>query len=162
MARKLAKCICSTFEFGTFDPDTQVDETYTTGCEASTYGLFAQGHDAKLAGFLTRAELAGEEIHRQGVTFAGATDAASRISDKLRDKVAYQLASAALRLAKKAKGAAKKAKTEALVTVEAPKPIKIKVGRWIYEGKVMADGTASYRTNAGVTKTAPAGKFTLV
>ena len=112
-AKKLVDCACSAFEFGDADPETEIDNTYTTGCNAKTHSIFAQGHDAKLVGFLVRAELNGDEIsYTSGglrISPAGAVLAAGKISDALAAKAQAQLDAAHARLAKKA--AAKAAAT---------------------------------------------------
>lgn len=177
-ARKMVRCSCVNFEFGTYGEDGSAEsfESYTTGCTQSTWKTFAMGHDAKLAGFLVRAELAGEEISiTQGgvkVTFSGAVDAAQRISDAFAAKVQVQLAAGIARLAKKEAAATRKASKASKGAAEAPAPAPIvitptvalvtaKVGRWSYEGTVdRATGTLTYRDRNGNLQTT--AKFQIV
>jgi hypothetical protein len=94
----LHPCECSNWDF---DLDVDRDDDYNTGCKATTIRVFAQGHDAKLVGFMVRAELAGHEISRRSggmlVTYGGAVDAASKISEALAAKAEAQLAAARAR-----------------------------------------------------------------
>lgn len=175
---KLTRCICSSFAFGTYGPDGSAEsfEDYTTDCRQSTSRVFAQGHDAKLVGFMVRAELAGEEISRtEGgvrVTFAGAVAAAGRISEALAFKAQAQLDAARARLAKKelaeARKAARKSAKKA-VEVETPAPIpthrdaRIKVGRWAYDAAIeLATGQATYSKKLGGTVTVEQGAYSEV
>ncbi|MBQ1017749.1 hypothetical protein KBX71_07680 [Micromonospora sp. D93] len=158
-AGKLGPCQCSRFEVGTttdgpdgIEPDITIE---TTGCDRETPRLFAQGHDAKLVGFLVRAELEGKEVRygrAEGVVISSdAVSALGTISDALAAKGAAMLAS------RRAKAATKKTKK----VEPQPRTAVIKVGRHIMAGASIApDGTASYTTKAGEAKTAPAGKFT--
>lgn len=165
--RKLTRCFCQAFEFGTFDPNTEQDDTYTTECTQSTHNTFAQGHDAKLVGFLVRAELGGDEISLTDggvrIGLSGAVGAARKVSDALAAKTQAQLDAAKARLAKKASAAAakqaKRSGTKA-AKAEAPAPVKptsrearIKVGRWTYDAVIDAMGQATYSTKLGGTKT---------
>lgn len=169
MARTaLAPCTCSSFEFGSFDPDAEQDDTFTTGCRQSTHRKFAMGHDAKLVGFLVRAEMAGLEIARTegGVrrTFLGAVHAAQAVSDKLAVKAQQQLEAAHRRAIKKASAASKKASK----ADTAPAPVAptsrltiIKVGRWVYTAKIdLATGEATYCDKQGTARKVAQGKYT--
>lgn len=188
--RSLGPCACRSFEFGQFEPE--VDTDYGTDCTESTKRTFAQGHDAKLVGFLVRAELAGDEIrvNRDGVihSFQGAVHAAASISEALADKAEKMLAS---RVAKAAAKANKRLPRKAapvevpaeIVPDEAPVEVEavieqaeqntafntqreatIKVGRWTYDAVIdFVTGDATYRGKLrGEAKTAPAGTFTEV
>lgn len=178
-ANTTTQCHCSTWEFGTYDPDTEVDETYDTGCTQTTSKVFAMGHDAKLVGFLVRAELAGEEISWTGGgmrhSFAGAVLAASKISEKLALKAQIQLDAARVRLAKKELAEARKAsKTSAMrdlaekagvVAPVAPRPARreatVKIGRWVYLATIdPTTGEATYTNAKGVPVTVPKDKYT--
>lgn len=176
------QCLCQTFEFGTFEPE--LDNDYGTGCAQTTTKVFAQGHDAKLVGYLVRAELGGEEIRRNthGVihSFHGAVHAASSVSEALAAKAQAQLDAARARLAKKAAAEAKKAARKSnkvaatfgisRTPVEAPAPVKllplearIKVGRWEYNAQVDRDTReATYKSKLGAVKTAAEGTYTLL
>lgn len=173
MAKVLRPCYCGKFEFGqTIEVDGQPDfDGYTTECKAHTYNIFAQGHDAKLVGFMVRAELAGEEITltEGGVTttFGGAVGAAARISDRLALKAQAMLDAAKARVAKKAareagrvaKQSAKAAKVEEPRTREAA----VKVGRWVYDAQIdLVTGTATFTSKKGEVKQAVFGEYTEV
>lgn len=170
-ARKLRNCLCQAFEFGEFDGENENAVIYDTNCSRTTHNMFAQGHDAKLVGFLVRAELAGEEIRvvDGGVAtyLPGAVDAAARVSDALALKAQAQLDAAKARLAKKAaREAAKTAKaSKKAATPTAPKPTTreafIKVGRWTHRATIdLATGTATWTSKTlGATKTAEAGQY---
>jgi hypothetical protein len=153
-AAKLTQCLCSSFDFGTFGEDGSAESysDYNTGCTQTTTRVFAQGHDAKLVGFLVRAELAGEEISTSGggmrMTYDGAVKAARTVSEALAAKAQAQLDAAKARLAKKAEVAARKAASrsakKAVKVTETPKDrtATVKVGRWTYEAKI--DGATGY------------------
>jgi hypothetical protein len=160
---KNVQCTCQTFFFGTWGPDGSAEsfEDYGTECTQTTGRVFAQGHDAKLVGFLVRAELAGEEIATVSGgmrrTFQDAVDAAASISQALAAKTEAQLIAAQKRAAKKANKPAKKAKAAA------PQPTtraaKIKVGRWTYDATINEAGHATYTTKSGQV-TATSDKYT--
>lgn len=176
MAAKMKPCNCRSWDFGNYGPDGSAEsfESYGTDCRQSTTRVFAQGHDAKLVGFMVRAELGGEEIALVDggirTTFPGAVAAAASISDALAVKAQAQLDAAKARLTKKAatearKAARKSAKAaEAVVEVVpvADRQAEIKVGRWTYWATIQADGNASYKTKLGANKTAVAGTYTEV
>jgi hypothetical protein len=168
-ARKMVRCFCVNFEFGNYGQDGEAEsfESYTTKCAQSTYKVFAMGHDAKLAGYLVRAELAGEEISvtQNGVKhiFSGAVDAARIVSDAFVAKVSAQLAAGIARAVKKQTAATRKAAkvTAPVPVVEAPKVVNAKVGRWVYSGTIDGEtGSFTYRDRNGVLQATP--KFTLV
>jgi hypothetical protein len=169
------RCYCQNFEFGTYDPETEQDDTYTTGCTQSTARVFAQGHDAKLVGFLVRAELAGEEISLveggMRTSFAGAVRAAGRVSDALALKAQAQLDAARARIAKAAareatktaRKSAKAAEPMAEVIELAPIEARIKVGRWEYNAQIdRQTRVATYQGKLSGTKTAEEGKYTIL
>lgn len=170
-ATKTVQCLCQSFEFGEFDGENELAVSYDTDCAQTTTRTFAQGHDAKLVGFLVRADMAGEEIRMTtggiSIHFMGAVDAAAKVSGALAVKAEAQLAAAAARVAKKANKPAKKAaKTTPAPVVElAPttRHATIKVGRWTYRAAIMlATGEAHYSSKLGADKVAPAGTFTEV
>ncbi len=150
-------CVCAAFEFGTFEPNS--DSDYGTECRRTTTNIFAQGHDAKLVGFLVRAELAGDEIrvNNNGVvhSFHGAVHAAGTISEALAAKAQYQLDAARARLAKKELREANKAarkSAKAVKVAETPKDrdARIKVGRWTYDAVIDGKtGWATYTKKSG-------------
>jgi hypothetical protein len=174
--RKMVPCFCRTWEFGEFDGNNEQAESYDTGCNETTTRTFAMGHDAKLAGYLVRAELAGEEIRNTvgGVAthYGSATGAALSVSQAFAAKVRAQLDAAKARLAKKAaketaKAARKSAKeaeraTEAVVEL-APIEAMIKVGRWTYPAQIDRNTReATYQGKLGGTKTVAEGKYTVL
>jgi len=168
----LHPCACSTFEFGEFDGNNEAAESYDTGCTRQTNRIFAQGHDAKLVGFMVRAELAGEEIRMidggVAITFIGAVAAAGRISDALAIKAQAQLDAARARVAKAAareasKAARKSAKKAEAANQPTTREAAIKVGRWIYDATIeLATGTATFTSKKGEVKTAVHGEYTEV
>jgi hypothetical protein len=143
---KTVACACRSFEFGDYDPDTEDDNTYTTGCSQTTTRVFAQGHDAKLVGFLVRAQLNGDEIAQidggMRTTYMDAVHAARTFSEELAIKAQAQLDAAKARLAKTAaREAAKTARASAKkAAAVAPEPATrtatIKRGRWTYEATI--------------------------
>ncbi len=173
---KTTACACRSFEFGSYDPDTEQDDTYTTECNQTTTRVFAQGHDAKLVGFLVRAELAGEEISLidGGMrTSFGAVTAARAISEALAAKAQAQLDAAKARLAKTAAREAAKAarksakaaapKAEAKPAEPTSRLANIKVGRWTYTARIDgATGQAKYSNKLGVAKTVEQGQYSEV
>lgn len=158
----MTRCFCQSFEFGTYDPETEQDDTYTTDCAQTTTRIFAQGHDAKLVGFLVRAELAGEEISLvdggSRTSLASAVSAAAKVSDALALKTQAQLDAAKARIAKKAAREAGKTARKSAKAAAAPEPTtiqaKIKVGRWTYDAVIdCATGDATYTKKLGGTAT---------
>ncbi len=161
MAGKMVRCYCSNFEFIT--DETTVNgqpeiESYTTNCTQATTRVFAQGHDAKLVGFLVRAELAGEEIriNNGGVvhSWGNAVLAALAISEPLAAKAQAQLDAARARIAKReAREAAKTARASAkkAAAVEPThRHATIKVGRWEYRAAIeIATGDLIYTNKKG-------------
>jgi hypothetical protein len=185
---KTTACACRSFEFGTYDPNTEQDDTYTTECNQTTTRIFAQGHDAKLVGFLVRAELAGEEISLTDggmrTSFGGAVNAAGRISEALAAKAQAQLDAAKARLAKAASREATKTARKSAKAAAAPEApaqrhnpmnpggavvvdlipssrlANIKVGRWTYTARIdSATGEAKYSNKLGVAKTVARGSY---
>ncbi len=160
----LKPCECSLWEF---DLDVDRDDDYSTGCQAMTVRTFAQGHDAKLVGFMVRADIAGHEISkREGgmlVSYAGATHAAGTISDALALKASIQLEAQRARAAKKASKPARKATPAPAPAPLLPIEARIKVGRWTYDAKIDRDTqAATYTTKLGATKTAKLGEYSQV
>lgn len=169
---KLAACTCSTFEFGQYGPDGSAESFTTTGtdCTQMTHRAFAQGHDAKLVGFLVRAEMNGLEIRKGVQIFSGAVQAAQTISEALAAKTKLQLEAAHRR-------AMKKGRTKAAVVAEVEKAIKpglpasvvalpttrearIKVGRWEYDATiVIATGEATHARKLGGMRTVARGEY---
>lgn len=169
------RCFCQSFEFGEFDGENESAVSYDTQCSQSTTRVFAQGHDAKLAGFLVRAELSGEEIRvvRGGVAISGdALSMAGHVSEAFQAKVRAMLDAARRRIAKKAladatKAAKKSAKAVKAIEAPAPQPTtrlaNIKVGRWVYTAKIqIATGEATYSDKQGKAKTVTSDKYTEV
>jgi hypothetical protein len=136
----LHACNCRNFEAGNRidveGGDVDFVDVRTTGCNASTTRLFAQGHDAKLVSFLVAAELDNLEIALvgQGSSWGRAEDAARTISDALAIKAANMIATAQAKAAKKANKPARKATKVAAepTTREAT----IKRGRWTYAATI--------------------------
>lgn len=167
----LHACNCRNFEAGNRvdveGGDVDFVNVRTTGCNASTTRLFAQGHDAKLVSFLVAAEQDGLEIALvgQGSSWGRAEDAARTISDALATKAANMIATARTKAAKKAvaKLTRKVSKAE-LAAVATPAPVwrsaKIKIGRWTYDAQIeTATGDATYTTKLGINKLADRGTF---
>jgi hypothetical protein len=169
-ANTTTQCECQSWFFGNYGPDGSAEsfEDYGTGCTQTTGRIFAQGHDAKLAGFLVRADLNGEEISKMDggmrVTFAGAVEAAGSISQALGVKVELAMVAATARLAKRMVKQAKAQKAEKVEVEVAPEPAtrsaRIKVGRWEYNAIILtATGQATYASKLGATKTAEQGTY---
>lgn len=82
-------CLCRFYVVG--DAKDQ-DVRFTTECEAETKSVFTQGHDAKLVSFLVGAESDGYSIWQRNadnetvVSWPGAVEAATAISEKLGEK----------------------------------------------------------------------------
>lgn len=159
------RCFCQSFEFGEFDGGNEDAVSYDTGCTQTTSRIFAQGHDAKLAGYLVRAEMAGEEIRMVEGGVAISSDAmgmARKVSDAFAAKVELLLSVARERVAKKELAKAKKVtKVAKKAVVElAPIEARIKVGRWSYDAQIdRATRTATYSAKLGGTKTVAEGKY---
>lgn len=176
------RCFCQSFEFGNYGADGSAESytSYTTECSESTGRVFAQGHDAKLAGFLVRAEMAGDEISIVEGGMRVSTDAvrmALKVSEAFASKVAAMLDAAKARVAKKAAKAAGKVarKSAERVLAEAakvviPEPIvlapieaRIKVGRWTYDARIDRETrVASFTTKLGQAKTAAEGTYSVL
>lgn len=94
-----------------------------TNCTAVTKRTFAPGHDARLKGFLIRA---GREDKLVRTPEGGADQLPAKVADRfgfghmVRDGIARK---------------ATKAPAKAVPTI-----VRAKVGRWIYEGTVTANG----------------------
>ena len=179
------KCECQNWFFGTYGEDGSAEsfEDYGTNCTQTTGRTFAQGHDAKLVGFLVRADLAGEEIAKvdggMRVTFQNATHAAGTISEALAAKADAMMAAAIARLQKKsntsksavkiaemlAEGVREDEREEAAELVEqvrqatTPRATRGKVGRWVYDGTEQ-DGRFTYSKKFGGEATVEAGNWT--
>lgn len=175
MATKTTRCFCQNFEFGEFDGENENAVSYDTDCNQTTTRIFAQGHDAKLAGFLVRAEMAGEELRltEGGIAISGdAVSLAGHVSEAFQAKVAAMLDASKARVAKKAAAEAKRAAKKSAKKAEAvevettpepepqPRPARAKVGRWVYEGQINPDGTFTYNKKFGGSATIEEGKYT--
>jgi Xaa-Pro aminopeptidase len=173
-ATKQTPCFCQSFEFGEFDGENEAAVSYDTNCSQSTTRVFAQGHDAKLAGYLVRAELSGEEIRMTEGGMAVSSDAlgmARKVSEAFEAKVQAMLDAAKARLAKKelaearkaARKSAKKAAAAEPVVELAPIEARIKVGRWTYDAQIdRTTREATYSAKLGGTKTAADGTYTVL
>ncbi len=172
MAGKMVRCLCSRYEFGSYGPDGSAESytDYGTGCTQSTTRVFAMGHDAKLVGFMVRAELAGEDIvtgREDGVihSWNNAVLAAMAISEALGYKAQAQLDAARARIAKKeareaAKAARKSAKAEAAVE-PTHRHATIKVGRWEDRAAIeIATGDLIYTNKKGQDIPLRSGEYT--
>lgn len=141
MVATLAPCSCSLFVAVAADGTTT-----RTGCTATTRRTFAPGHDARLKGFLIRAG-------REGLLIRTPEGGA----DQLPAKVAERFGFAAM----VAEGIARPARTRKAKAVAAPTTVTAKVGRWVYEGRVTANGGIfSYTDRQG--RNLMAEKFTIV
>lgn len=165
-------CFCRSFEFGEFDGENENAVSYDTNCDQVTTRVFAQGHDAKLAGYLVRAEMAGEEIRLVEGGMAISSDAlgmARKVSEAFEAKVAALLDVAKTRVAKKALTEAKKAakksakkatEAEAAPVVLAPIEARIKVGRWEYNAQIDRETrVATWTRKLGGKATANEGEY---
>lgn len=149
----LHACNCRNFEAGNRvdveGGDVDFVNVRTTGCNASTTRLFAQGHDAKLISFLVAAEQDGLEIALvgQGSSWGRAEDAARTISDALATKAANMIATAQAKAAKKAnKPRVTKTPKQAMndlverqtaaILTPATREATIKRGRWTYAATI--------------------------
>jgi hypothetical protein len=165
--KSLKPCSCRRFEVGTFDADQPDAPSWTTDCDRSTHRLFAQGHDAKLVGFLVRGQLDGYEVRSTeggvSVTYPDAVAAAGTISGALAAKARNMLRVAKEKADAKAQREAEKAtkKAEKQAASKEPGKIKAKVGRWEVEGTV-TEGRLTYTTKSGEEKTAEVGKWSSI
>jgi hypothetical protein len=160
--KSLKPCECSLWEFNL---DVDHDDDYNTGCKEMTHRTFAQGHDAKLVGFMVRAELAGHDVSKRAggmlVTFGGAVHAAESISEALAAKAEGQLDAARARMNKTAKAPKVEAEDEPVGATATRQ--KIKVGRWTYDATIdLATGEATYTSKLGGTKVAVDGTYSIV
>jgi hypothetical protein len=138
--KSLKPCTCSLFEVGEeFETDGQPDRSiFTTNCDRKTNNRFAQGHDAKLVGFLVRAHLDGQTIWQQDggilITFGGPVEAAGAVSASLAAKAEKMLATAAKKAeAKAVREAAKTAKKDAAANQNTLRPLTEEEGRSVME-----------------------------
>ena len=179
---------CECAKYSAVDPAELTEENLasgdyqelTTGCTATTKNLFAQGHDARLKGFLIRAGAAGLEVarHDGGVRVSGTAQgwadkfnfgrmvrdgikraelkelAKQERADARAAKQAEAKAAQTRRTAAKTKEMAKKTKAE-----ETAQVVKAKVSRWTYTG-VVEKGVFHYSDSKGNAKTAV--KFQIV
>lgn len=123
MAKTVA-CRCSIYRF------THDKTEYTTGCTRTTTRTFAQGHDAKLKGFLIHAGSVGADVVREvgGIQHIG--DAVKQASEygfahMVRDAIQARLDGMAARAARKdapkePAGPPKKASPKSTKRPEAP------------------------------------------
>jgi len=140
MAATLAPCSCSLFAAVAADGTTT-----RTGCTATTRRTFAPGHDARLKGFLIRAGKAGHLV----ATPEGTQEFPAKVADRF--GFGYMVREGIARVAKPRKAA----------KVVAPRTVRGKVGRWVYEGTVTANGGVfTYTDRQG--RQLMAEKFTIV
>lgn len=85
-------CACKFFEVYAVDEkgNPKDDEVFTTGCDATTGSVFAQGHDARLVSFLVDGKGDGYSLRRvkdgHTETYDTPGDAVSNISNALQTK----------------------------------------------------------------------------
>jgi hypothetical protein len=119
-----------------------------TGCQATTRRTFAQGHDARLASWLTQHQAAGRQVRRAGGVPVTPAEAAATVG------LRYDIAAKAARLANR--------KTRKTTRPAEPQPVAatIKRGRWVIENATIApSGEAHYTTKNGDKKTAAPGSY---
>lgn len=129
IAKAAKECACGNF----------ATSAERLSCTAETTRTFAPGHDAKLKGFLIRAGREGRMIRVLGEPVEITPQAAAA-----RFGFGHMVAEGIARPAR-----TKKAKADAAPA--APELVAAKVGRWTYEGVILAagDGTPVFRyTNA--------------
>lgn len=136
-------CICRNFT------DTVTGERLV--CKSGTTRDFAPGHDARLKGFLIKAGRAGHAVRRLGNDrLMAATGAAAGFGF-------YQMV---------VDGVARPAKVRKPKQAKVVKPevIEAKVGRWTYEGVILAagDGTPVFRYTNKKNEVVDTSKFTRV
>lgn len=125
----------------------------STDCGAATWNLFAQGHDARLVSLLVDEVVQSRLTRDEAVALVRKAGGDERLVAKL----AQAVAKAHDRWTKRQEAAARKAAAKAQ-----PKVVTAKVGRWVYQGTLSADGkTFAYtpKTGGGLKATS---KFTLV
>lgn len=139
MAAKTVKpCTCSIVAIVSQDGTVK-----TTGCTATTKRVFAPGHDARLKGFLIRAGIAGDMV-------SVGTDT-NRTPEQVADQFGFgYMVLEGIKRGKDAllaKMLGEVTKAPRARKVPAPRKVTAKVGRWIYEGEVLAagDGTPVFR-----------------
>lgn len=137
-AKTIKPCTCSLVVIVAKDGSTK-----TTGCKATTKRVFAPGHDARLKGFLIRAGIA-EELVQVGA------DTMNREPQAVAEQFGFGYM--VLEGIKRGKDAllAKllgETKTPRTPKIPAPRKVSAKVGRWVYEGQILAagDGTPVFR-----------------
>jgi len=157
-------CECSRYQVESWigevpegaDPGDYVRYT-GTGCDATTARTFAMGHDAKLKSLLIRAGVDGLAVRRDegGMVVTGdALQMAAAISPAIAAKVEHGIQLAAEK-------AARKAEREEPAAAPEPKPVRIRVRRWVYDALLAADGSATYTNPNGDVKVIPADKVVL-
>lgn len=121
-------CYCSAFEVYRDGSD---DEVFTTGCTQTTYGTFAQGHDARLVSFLVDGHMDGYQIRAVGsdgkhIRFTTPEAAARTASEALGNKAATATANRTVKTQADAdkKAEREKAKQERQAAKEAAKAEK--------------------------------------
>jgi hypothetical protein len=132
-------------------------------CQRSTTRAFAPGHDAKLKGFLIRTGAQGHKVHaidaEGNVTVLTAVQAADRYGFGW--MVAKGIKAAGDR---EFSQTLRQVRKDAKKTHETPKEVSCKVGRWVYEGKIvdspMHGEQFTYTNKQGVQVTTT--KFTRV
>lgn len=128
----------------------------STDCPAATWNLFAQGHDARLVSRLVDEVVQSRLTRDEAVALVRKAGGDERLVSKLVQAVAKAHDRWTKRLeAKERKAAAKAPKPQ-------PKTVTAKVGRWVYQGTLSADGkTFAYTPKSGGGLKATT-KFTLV
>lgn len=136
--------------------DAETGKPLVEVCGRDTQRTFAPGHDARLKGALIRHGLAGRKVRIGNEPHVyDATTAAGAWG--FREQVANGVANPDSKLAKRARRVAKSGAEGGPKTAKpAPKRVVAKVGRWIYEGEVLAaaDGQPVFRytDKKGATK----------
>lgn len=113
-----------------------------TACTATTKRTFAPGHDARLKGFLIRAGVQGLHIR---TPWGGSEQSPQAVADRF--GFGHMVAAGIKAAQDRAFAKAVRGVTKTAPKMEAPKPVMAKVGRWVYEGVVLAagDGTPVFR-----------------
>ncbi len=162
MAKTLKPCQCRYFEavIREYEIDGQPEvDTISTGCAATTFNDFAQGHDAKLKSFLIYHGLHNRTIWiAEGgvVVHTDAVGAARRFG--FAHMVIAGIARAKDRWDRQAAKADHKHEAGAEAAV-AQETYKAKVGRWTYEGVVVDDRFVYTDAKGNIRH---AARFTLV
>jgi hypothetical protein len=124
-----------------------------TGCSEPAKAVYRPGHDARLASLLIRTQAAGKLVRRGDGDPVTPAEAAELIG--LRYPVAERAAKLAAKQDRKKKTRTPEPKAE-------PQPVTaaIRRGRWdIPAATILADGSATYVSKDGQTRTAPAGSY---